>query len=319
MPIAVTGGNGFVGKALIKHLLAENKQIKALVRKKTHELDGAEIIHGDLLHKESIKNLLKDCGCLIHLAHANADDTVSASEAEKMNLKGCAELFSYAVECGVSRIIYLSSAEVHEHKRGIINEDIPLKITCETLFEKHKISCERILEAFSDEHNIEYVILRPTTVYGPGDKRLESLLHTVQEGKFFYVGTGSSYVPWIYVDDLVEAISTCIFHPVAADKKYIVTGPDETLKKVIKTIAKELNVSAPKLQIPEMPVKTAVNICEKIFPLMKTHSPVTQASLKLFTEHSHYSAERIKNELNVHLNTSIETGIKNAVAAYLKK
>lgn len=318
MSIAVTGGGGFIGKALIKHLLSEGKQVKTLLRKRIPEFKGAEIIHGDLLNKNAIKNLLQDCGCLIHLAHANVGASGSMAETEETNLNGSAELFSQAIESGVSRIIYLSSAEVHEHKRGTINEDVPLKINCDSLFEKHKISCEHILEAFSDEHNIEYVILRPTTVYGPGDDRLHSLFNTVKDGKFFYIGSGSSSVPWVYIDDLIDVISTCILHPVAADKKYIVTGPNETLKKLIKAVAKELNVSAPKLKIPEMPVKTAVNICEMIFPLMHTHSPITQSSLKLFTEHSHYSSERIKNDLNVALNTSIEAGIKKAAAEYLK-
>ncbi|CAN2039406.1 NAD-dependent epimerase/dehydratase family protein [Candidatus Magnetomoraceae bacterium gMMP-15] len=313
--ICITGSTGFIGRHIVKHLMRQGVKVKALLRSDSNsfeECNEPDIIKGDIREKKVVKALVKDCNCLIHLAGVYQNRVNSINEMEIINVEATKNLFQIAVESDVKRIIYISSAGVHKHLNGIIDESTPLRINSDDPYEKQKITCEQILNSLSDKYGVETVILRPATVYGPDDTRLLPLFNLIKSRRFFFIGKGANYVSWVYIQDLVNAIEAAVKHPTAPGQAYIITGPDDglILRDLVSIIAELEGVKQPCLSLPILPFSFAAFICERLCPIIAMPAPINKARLRFFTDSLRYSSKKAKKELNISLNTSIKTGLK---------
>lgn len=317
MKISITGSTGFIGKNLLKQLTEKRIAIRTLVRSHSQSISEhskTEVVLGDIRDEKSLDALVKDCECLIHLANVYQTKVSSLKEMYAINVDASKKLFEKAVAQGVKRIVYMSSAGVHQHRKGIIDELVPLRTDSDDPYEIQKIACEQFLRELALNHPVETVIIRPATVYGPGDWRLIPLFKMIRSGRFFFIGSGDNHVSWVYIDDLIRAIEIAIEHPNAVGQSYIITGPDTiTLKQLVNVISQILQVKPPQFKLPLFPFLMAAAICETIFPILGIRPPITKARLRFFTDNLRYSSEKIKKELNVELDTSLKDGLRKTL------
>ena len=144
MSILVTGATGFIGSAIIRRLLAENLDIRVLIRKTSNRLNLAgqniEIFVGDILDMESLDHALKGCEVLIHTA---ADYRIWAGNPEEImdsNVLGTKNIMTAAANAGVNKILYTSSVAAlgTTNLSDSVNEDTPS--TLEEKIGTYKIS-----------------------------------------------------------------------------------------------------------------------------------------------------------------------------------
>lgn len=173
MATLITGANGFIGDHLCK-LLKEA---------------GEEIIkfEGDLLDSKCIaKYLHSKIDLVIHLAakiNSKNNDFL-----RKINVDGVQNILNFARETKAKKIIFLSTIRVNSN------------------FPDPYIQSKRIAEKIIRESEIPYVIIRPSMVYGPGDKKnIASIIKLAFRYKFIPVFK-ISFQP-LYVDDLVKIIA----------------------------------------------------------------------------------------------------------------
>ncbi|RJR41819.1 MAG: NAD-dependent epimerase/dehydratase family protein [Desulfobacteraceae bacterium] len=312
--ICITGTTGFIGSNLLAHLAGKGKRVKVLLRPGAvlrSEHDQALVIRGDIRDPGAAKELLKGSDCLIHLANVYRHQVSTIEEMRAINVEATLALFEEAVEQGVRRIVYISSAGVHRHTGEMVDESVPLNTETGDPYEKHKIACEKHLRELSRQSGTETVVLRPATVYGPGDKRLAPLFNMIRSGKFFFIGGGDNYVSWIFIQDLVEVIEAGVERPEASGKAYLVTGSDVlTLRELASLIAEIQGKEAPTLSLPVFPFTIGAAICEKLCPVLGVQPPIHRARLRFFTDSLRYSSKKIKSELGALLDTPLQKGLR---------
>ena len=188
--VAVTGGTGFVGQALLRRLRDAAWNVRLLVRPKTslEPAPGQEVVRGTLQDASALEKLTAGVDVVIHLAGvisalriddymlANRDGTELLSEAAMVN--------------AVPRFVHVSSLAAREP--GLNG------------YAASKAAAEAVLARFADRMQI--VVLRPSAVYGPGDKATLPLLKALLARFALLPGSAQGRFSMVHVEDLVSAI-----------------------------------------------------------------------------------------------------------------
>ena len=172
-PVLVTGGTGFVGRAILERLLEDGESPKALARSEASagalaEL-GAEPMRGDVLDPEALAAAMRGCGLVYHAAGANAFCVRDPSPMFEVNVRGSENVVRAAAQAQVKRIVYTSSAATLGEKKGTVGtEQSPHRGSFLSDYERSKYEAELAVLAAADENGIEVVCVNPASVQGPG-------------------------------------------------------------------------------------------------------------------------------------------------------
>lgn len=182
--LAVTGGTGFVGEHLIRMARKAGHPVRALTRKWRPFEDGVEWIEGALDRPESLRRLAEGSDAVIHIAGAiNAADRAGF---EAVNAGGTASMVDAARAAGVRRFVHISSLSARE-------PDL-------SNYGWSKAKSERIVAA----SGLDWTIIRPPAIYGPGDRETLELFKMARRGLVMLPPSGRFSV--IHVEDLCRLI-----------------------------------------------------------------------------------------------------------------
>lgn len=226
--IAVTGGTGFVGRALVKELIKTGCRLRILTRRSNIEKwfpsGQVEIWRGDLSNPAIFSGFVDGADMVYHLAGEVRDPL----RFWTVNAEGTAGLVKASRSAGVQRFLYLSSVGVvgASGKQRVVDETTT---ACpRNAYEASKYAGE--LEAFRAQGDLgmQVLILRPSIVFGEGQNpqrdRFLAWVRKVQAGR--YISLGEEYVnSYIYLGDLVAACLTVAGHPESGSQVYIVNEP----------------------------------------------------------------------------------------------
>ena len=201
--IAITGGTGFVGKALSKALLAKGYAVRVITRRKPPKaLDGAAYAEADFSDAGSLKRALSGADAAVHLAAAlfcrSGEALMTANAGGTANLTAAANQVP-----SLKKIVYISSLAAGgpssaEAPRTEAEADAPV-----SYYGKSKLAGEKAVKTFS---NGPFVILRPPIVYGRKDFGFSKIAEWVRRGVMVNAGSAGGRFSFIYLEDLVGAI-----------------------------------------------------------------------------------------------------------------
>jgi nucleoside-diphosphate-sugar epimerase len=162
MRLAITGGTGFVGSHLIDAALAAGHEVKALTRREQPERDRLDWIAGSLDAREALERLVDEADAVIHVAGViSAPDRATF---EKGNVGGTLAMLAAATACGVRRFVHVSSLAAREPRLS--------------LYGASKAKAEELVFG----SGLDWAIVRPPAVYGPGDKETLELFRMAKLG-----------------------------------------------------------------------------------------------------------------------------------------
>ena len=184
MRLAITGGTGFVGSHLLDVALAEGHRVAALTRRDQPERAGLEWVAGDLQDRDALHRLIDGADAVIHVA-----GTISAPNAagfDKGNVQGTLAMLAAATAGGVHRFVHVSSLAAREPKLS--------------LYGASKCKAEELVMS----SGLDWAIVRPPAVYGPGDKETLELFRMAKLGLMLMPPKGRVSV--IHADDLARLL-----------------------------------------------------------------------------------------------------------------
>ena len=307
--IAITGGTGFVGKELIKKCIAHGWHIRILTRgnKSIPINPHVEIFHGDLTSTVDWSGFIKNVDVIINCAGV-IDDKKNINE---VNVEGPLKLLNASLG-KVKRWIQLSSAGVYgDPKDEIITEKSPL--SPKTPYEISKASFDKILNDVAIENKLDFVILRPTIIFGSRmtNQSMFQLVRAIKRNIFFFIGSPGYFANYIHVNDVVNALMLSAVKPKNAKNIYNISNKI-TIEKLIAIICQALYIPTPKLRLPLFVVKPLVIILGWL-PFVS----LTSSRLKALTSKTQYSTELIEKNLGFKFEVPLRDGLNSFVKHFL--
>jgi nucleoside-diphosphate-sugar epimerase len=184
MRLAITGGTGFVGSHLLDVALAAGHRVNALTRRDQPARDGLEWIAGDLASREALEQLVRDADAIIHVA--GAINAPNAAGFEQGNVAGTLAMLAAATAGGIRRFVHVSSLAAREPKLSLYG------------------ASKARAEALVMSSGLEWAIVRPPAVYGPGDKETLELFRMAKLRLILTPPKGRISV--IHADDLARLL-----------------------------------------------------------------------------------------------------------------
>ena len=208
MNVLVTGGGGFLGRAIVTRLRARGDQVATLSRGRYPELAALDVeeFRGDILDQVLLQRAVQGRDAVIHTA-AKAGFWGPTAEYWRVNVQGTQALLAACRQAGVPRLILTSSPSVVFDGRDLegADESLPYPRTYSAPYPASKAEAERlVLEA--NDARLATVSLRPHLIWGPGDPHfLPRLVARSRLGRLRQVGRSPKLVDCIYVDNAADA------------------------------------------------------------------------------------------------------------------
>lgn len=186
---AVTGATGFIGKHLVRELVAQGFQVKALTRRPQPQSKNISWIEGDLENTHALSQLIKNADVFFHLA-----GLVKARNRKDFN-----RVNSQSVQTLIE-IIQATTARPH----FILLSSLAARERYLSSYAESKRKGEEIL--CRNAGNIPWTILRPPGIYGPGDKETLKIFKAITFRLAPLPGRPENRASWIYAPDLARAM-----------------------------------------------------------------------------------------------------------------
>lgn len=265
--ILVTGGNGFIGAAILRRLKEDGRHgIRAAMRKTSpasiQSVDIAAV--GDIGLDTDWSLALRGVSILVHCAarvHVMSETAACPlDEFRRVNVQGTLNLARQAVGAGVRRFIFVSSIKVNGETTRLGHpftaEDRP---SPSDAYGVSKMEAERSLRDLLISSGMELVIIRPPLVYGPGVKaNFARLVRAVDRGLPLPLGAIDNRRSLVSLENLVDLVVTAVEHPDAANQTFLVSdGEDMSTTQLIKKIGHALGKPPKLIPVPLILLKLA--------------------------------------------------------------
>ncbi|HOG45187.1 MAG TPA: NAD-dependent epimerase/dehydratase family protein [Anaerolineae bacterium] len=256
MKALVTGATGFIGSNVVRALLAQGYQVRALLRECSNRANLAgldvEPAPGDVRDRASVERALTGCDVLFHMAAAYALWVPEPQMVYDTNVEGTVNVLNAARAAGVARAVYTSTeSTIGIAQNGDLGTEAMFVEPSDLAghYKRSKFLAEQLALRMAGE-GLEVVVVNPTTPIGPGDVRPTPTGQIVVDflnGKMpAYVNTGLNLVD---VEDVAQG------HILALEKgrpgeRYILGNRNLTLKEILGALSRVTGLPAPRLRIP---------------------------------------------------------------------
>lgn len=315
MRICVTGGTGFTGAALVKRLVHDGHQVVALDKQAgiaSDELEslGVEISYASVTDREAVRRAVASCEVVFHLAAAFRELDVPDSLYKEVNVDGTRIVAEESLAAGARKLVYCSTQGVHGHIENPPGDESS-PIAPADYYQQTKYEGELELPAFA-EKGLEYAILRPTAIYGPGDPgRFVMIYRRAKKGSFPIFGSGQTYYHPVYIDNLVDAFVLAMAPGVGKGKAYIIADEEYfSIEDLVKRVGGAIGVDVKTPHFPIWPLIIAGHVCEKTCRPFGITPPIFPRRVDWFRQVRAFRIDKAKTDLGYRPAIGIDEGLK---------
>jgi nucleoside-diphosphate-sugar epimerase len=320
--VLVTGATGFIGGAVAQRLKSEGCAVRTLVRRNSDTAAlttvGCELCYGDITDAVSVQEAMHGMDAAVHCA-AFASDWGPHETFVRVNIEGTRHILDAALECGVKRVVHVSTADVFGiYKDGrVIDDSFPLKETGFS-YSDTKAEADKLALVYAHERGLPVAVIRPNWVYGPGDRTfLPELVDAMRTHQMVFFGSPSNTIPLCFIDNLVDAVILALIRDEAAGQGYIVgDGAVITWRELTDMLAEQLGLPKVKWTIP-LPLAHLVAVAAETLAKIarsKKRPVLTRYELEISGRDLHYSNSKICRELGFLPYVMPEEGLARTIA-----
>jgi UDP-glucose 4-epimerase len=182
--LAVTGGTGFVGQAVLDEAGRRGLRVMALARREQQPRQGVEWLRGDLADSEALAALVSGADAVLHIA--GVVNTPDPTGFHLGNVAGTEALVAAASHAGVKRFVFVSSLAAREPHLS--------------RYGRSKAHAEAVVEA----SGLDWTIVRPPAIYGPRDREILEMFRAAAWGIVPMPPPGRTSI--VHVDDLARLL-----------------------------------------------------------------------------------------------------------------
>lgn len=317
--VLITGGTGFIGQMLLERISTEKLSIKIATRQPT-KLAYPTITVGNINGLTDWKAAIQGVSTVIHLAayaHVTQPSQIDTQTLYETNVLGTENLIKQCIAAGVQHFIFISSIGA---VTSLSNTPLTEQSACrpDTLYGKSKLRAEQHLTDFAQNTNLTWTILRPPLVYGLGNPgnmaRLQTLIRRQIPLPLASIANQRSF---IYVENLVDAIITCITHPKARNQTFLISdGQNLSTPDLIRKIAHHSHHTCRLFPLP-IPLLKAAGYCgDLIETLIRRPLPLNSDTIIKLTSSLPIDSRKIRETLNWQPPYTMDEGLAQTFRDY---
>jgi dihydroflavonol-4-reductase len=312
MTILVTGGTGFLGKAVLRALADRAGEVRALVRIETRSVGklGVEQVIGDVLDAASVQRAMVGVKYVLHLAGMVSRDKKDETRMMRVHVDGTRHVFEAARAAGVERVVLASSSgtiAVSEDADVIASEDSPFayELVKGWPYYLSKIYQEQLALKYA-AGGLPVVILNPSLLLGPGDSRGSSTedVRRFLQKKIPVVPDGG--VNFVDVRDAAAAFVAALTRG-RVGERYLLGGPNWDMKTFFGRLSRLAKVPAPRLEIPAKWARWGATLVEEWASWRGTPASIDRQSVEMGQHFWYVDSSKAERELGFQARDPQET------------
>jgi dihydroflavonol-4-reductase len=313
--VLVTGGTGFLGRALVERLLRHGDQVKALARSDASASAlaamGAEPVRGDVLDRDSLVAAMRGCDLVYHAAGANAFCLRNPSPMFEVNVRGSENVVHAAARAGTRRLVYTSSAATLGEGSGTIgSEESPHRGWFLSDYERSKFEGEQTVLAAARETGLDVVSVNPASVQGPGR------------------ATGSAKLLLDYVNGRIKAVVDSRLSLVdiadcteghllagargAPGERYVLSGATLSVREGLALVASVVGVDRPVRTLPPFITMAVATAAEAQGRIRRSRPSICRELARTLIHGHAYDGSKATRELGLQY-TPVEETLRRTV------
>jgi dihydroflavonol-4-reductase len=321
--LLVTGATGFLGTHLVERLLAnESSGLRILARSPVPGLRerGVEVAEGSILDESAVAAALERVSVVYHLAGKVSRNPDDAAELYRVHVQGTAVLCKAAKRAGVDRIVLASTSgtvAVTEGGETIPDEKFPapLKLIGKWPYYTSKLYQEETARR-ECQGGPELLILNPSLLLGPGDKRLSSTEDVLRllASEIPVIPPGG--VNFVDVRDAAAAFESALSRG-RSGERYLLGGPNWSFETFFAKLSRAGGVKGPRIKLPERIYSLAGKAVDAFYRQWDRTPPVDRVSVEMGQFFWWLDPSKAERELGFQARDPYET-LYDTVA-YIKK
>lgn len=320
MNVFVTGATGFLGSALVNRLVAEGHSVTVLLRSDTarseQEKKGVRVVLGSLITTAGWEESLRGIDAVVHCA-APVEFWGKWENFERDIVTASVNLLAAANRTGVKRFIYISSESVLQDVKPLldIDESEPYPAVPNSFYGRAKKEAEIAL--MSGQSQAARIVLRPTFIWGPGVKALDTMAAKVKKNDFMWIDQGASVMEMVHVDNVVEAIVLALTKGADKSVYYVTDDRPMPVRDFLGKLLGAAGVTPPVKNINGKLAGFAARVIEGLWKLLAIQSapPLSRFELAFVSQPRRYKIDRIKRDLGYAPICSLEDGLESLKAS----
>ncbi len=256
MNIFITGGTGFIGKALAGKLAGGAHAVRCLTRDERKAAwargMGFRAVMGDVLDEAALREGMTGCDWVIHLANLYSMWWPRSDDFMRINRDGTARVMQCALECGVKKVVYVSTAAVYgEPAERPFREESPRGTRLFSLYARSKAAGEAAAWALYHTRGLPLCVLYPGIVLGADDDKPSGrYIHDIVNRRVPSTIFHQSVSTYVYVGDVVEAVLRAA-ERATAGQKYLIGSETLNGREFAEMVSRAAGVKLPRLHAPD--------------------------------------------------------------------
>ncbi|HSF19954.1 MAG TPA: NAD-dependent epimerase/dehydratase family protein [Vicinamibacteria bacterium] len=304
----VTGATGFLGTHLLKRLREEGASVRVLSR--SDEVEGVETVRGSVEDEAAVERALENVDRVYHLAGKVSRNPDDAREMYRLHVEATALLCKLSKAKGVERIVLASTSgtiAVSDSPDSVADETArpPLEWIGKWPYYTSKLYQEQT--ALREcEGGPELVILNPSLLLGPGDKRLSSTEDVLKfvAGDIPVVPPGG--INFVDVRDVAAAFVAAMSRG-RASERYLLGGPNWSFERFFEKLERISHVKGPRLRLPEPLYAFVGKAADALFRQLDRAPPVDRISVEMGERFWYLDCSKAERELDFRARDPYET------------